>query len=152
MPNAINWSALGTFTTAIAGGATAPTLKNLSSGSNKLGNEIDNATAQDQYADFELKVRLQVAPTAGDVVSLWFVQASDGTNYEDGSDTVTPQKPPDVVFPLRAVTTQQQITRKHILLPATKLKPLIVNDSGQAFTDTDDENVLSYVPYNDEVQ
>jgi hypothetical protein len=154
MANAIKWSALGTYTTAIAGADVAPTLKNLANAALKIGNEIDNATtARNMYADFDLKCKFGTAPSAGGYVALYLVQAVDGTNYADGSDAITPAATALVgTFPVRAVTDAQRVSLRHVLLPATKFKPLVVNLSGQAMTNTDDENVLSYRPYNEEVQ
>lgn len=153
MANAIKWSALGTFTTAIAGAGTAPTLKNLANNAQKLGNEIDNTSGRNIYADLDLFCRFQSAPSAGGTCEVYFIQSVDGTNYADGDDTVAPPITALVaVIPVRAVTTQQRIAYRQIVLPATKFKPLLINKSGQAMTNTDNENILSYRPYNEEVQ
>jgi len=151
--NAIKWSAQGTFTTIINGDASAPTLKNLSNNSNKLGSEVDNATSHNRYADFDLSCRFQSAPVANGYCELYLVQAVDGTNYADGSDSVSPAINTLVgVFPVRAVATQQKVALRHILLPNSKFKPLLVNLSGFGMTNTDNENVLSIRTYNEEVQ
>jgi len=154
MAHEVKWSALGTFTTAIAGADVAPTLKNLANNGQKLGNEIDNATsARNMYADFDLLCKFQAAPSAGGYVALYLMQSVDGTNYADGSDSVTPPATALVgTFPVRAVTDAQRVALRHVLLPATKFKPLVINKSGQAMTNVDDENVLSYRPYNEELQ
>lgn len=154
MPNKIKWSAQASEVTLIAGATSSPTLKNLASGGRKLGNAYDqDATAnRDQYVDIQLKVTFAVAPTAGDVVSLYLLPIVDGTNYEDGSDTVTPQRTPDRVFSVRAVTTVQYLIQKHILFPASDVKPLIINDTGEALSNVDNENELTMRAYTDEVQ
>lgn len=153
MANEILWSALGTYTTAIAGAGVAPTLKNLASGGQKIGNAIDNATAKDQYSDWDLYCRFGSAPSAGGSCDLYFIQAVNGTNYQDGDDSVAPPVTAYVgSFPVRAVTTQQRVALRGLLLPATLFKPLLINNSGQSMTNTDDENILSYRPYNDEIQ
>lgn len=83
--------------------------------------------------DVELVVTYGSAPTAGTGVSLWWLLAPDGTNYEDGSSSITPARMPDVVFPLRAVTTAQRIVRR-VWLPWGLITPLLKNDgTGQAF-------------------
>ena len=153
MGSTVKWSGLGTYTTAIAGAAVAPTLKNLANDGGKLGGEIDNATtARDMYADWDLLCRFQAAPSAGGYVALYFVQTVDGTNYADGADATVPAATALVgTFPVRAVTTAQRVSLRHVLLPATKFKPLVINKSGQAMTNTDDENVLSYRPYNEAI-
>src|SRR5262245_30925039 len=130
MANKIKWSSTGSYTTAISGGASSPTLKNLAAGSQKIGNAIDNqaAGARDLLADFDLKVRFTSSPTAGSYVELYFILAVDGTNYQDGDDTVAPPLSSFVgVFEVRAVTTQQRIALREIVLPPNKFKALIKN-------------------------
>jgi hypothetical protein len=153
MANAVKWSALGTYTTVINGADVAPTLKGLANAGGKLGIEVDNATDRNMYADFDLLCRFAAAPSAGGYVALYLVSAVDGTNYADGDDSVVPPATAMVgTFPVRAVDTAQRVALRHVLLPATKFKPMVINKSGQAMTNTDDENVLSYRAYNEEVQ
>lgn len=152
MANAIKWSALGSTLTVINGDGSVPTLKNLSNLGKKLGNEVDNATDRNQYADFELQVRGSSAFTTGGYAELYLIQALDGTNYADGNDSISPPASALVgVFPFLADTTQQRIVVRHVFLPATKFKPLIVNKGGPAFTNTDNENLLRMRTYNHEI-
>jgi hypothetical protein len=65
------WSALDTFTLAIAGDSSSPTLKNASAGTTVLGNEIDNTSGKHQFALWQFRVRGQSAFTAGEYVPLW---------------------------------------------------------------------------------
>jgi hypothetical protein len=153
MPNAIKWSSLSSFTTGIAGGSSSPTLKNLSSGSRKLGNEIDNTSGKNIFSDWELKITPASSPSAGAYVELYFIKALDGTNYEYGDDSTDPPNAALVnVFSVRATTTTHRVALSHVVLPACKFKPLIINRTGQAFSNVDDENILSYRTYNEEVQ
>jgi len=153
MANAVKWSALGTFTTVINGDATAPTLKNLANNAQKLGSEVDGATERHMLADFDLYCRFAVAPSSGGHVALYLLQAIDGSNYADGDDSVAPAATALVgTFIVRAVTTQQRIAVRGVTLPATKWKPLAVNKSGQAMTNTDNENILRYRSYDPEIQ
>ncbi len=145
------WSALGTFTTAIAGASVAPTLKALASNGRKLGSEIDptGAGARDTLSLWQLLCRFTGAPSAGRSVELYFILAADGTNYEYGDDSAAPPDGAFVgAFALSVVSTAQRITLRNIVLPPCKFKPLILNSSGQAMTNTDNENVLSYRTYN----
>ena len=82
----------------------------------------------------ELKVTFGTAPTANTGISCWFCREIDGTNYEDGFDaSLTPARAPDVVFPIRAVTTAQRIIVPCIIPPGG-FYPMILNDgTGQAF-------------------
>lgn len=148
MANTVKWSTLGTYTTLIDGAASAPTLKNLASAARVLGSEVNNE-AGNQYCEIELKVRGAVAFGATAYMALYFVIAADSTNYEDGDASTTPARPPDVIIPVRAISTQQRITLRNIVLPNAKFKPLFINNGGQALTNTDGENVLYYRAYND---
>lgn len=115
----------------------------LSTGLNSLANNglalsslFDNTVGQtgDGYilCDVELVATYGSAPTANTGVAVWFLGAQDGTNYEDGDASTTPARMPDVVFPLRTVTTAQRILRR-VWLPWGKLKALLKNDgTGQA--------------------
>ena len=153
MANAVKWSALGTYTSVILGADVAPTLKALANAAQKLGVEVDNATARDMYADFDLLCDFAANPSAGGYVALYIIQAVDGTNYADGDDAIVPAASALVgVFPVRATTDTQRIALRHVLLPATKFKPLVINKSGQAMSNTDDLSILSYRPYNEELQ
>ena len=83
--------------------------------------------------EVELYVTFGSTPTANTAVSVWFLREIDGTNYEDGSSTVTPTRNPDVVFGVRATTNPQRII-KTCLLPPGNFKPLVRNEgTGQAF-------------------
>lgn len=152
MANSVKWSALATHTLAIAGDASSPTLKNLASGSLILGDAIDWTADKSQFGLWQLRVRGASAFSSGGYVAVYFVLAQDGTNYEDGGTSVTPAKAPAMIFPVRAVNTQQIIVIPHALFPPSKFKPLLINSGGQAFTNTNDENQLHYRAYSDEIQ
>jgi hypothetical protein len=142
------WSALGTYSTVIAGATTAPTLKNLANNGQKLSNEIDNTTNRYLYGDFDLLCKFAVAPSAGGCVAMYIIPTVDGTNYSDGDDSVAPPATMWVGnFPVRAVTSAQRVALRGVLLPPGKFKVLAINKSGQAMTNVDNENILSYRPY-----
>lgn len=122
-------------------------LNSLANNCTILGSAYDNTVGQtsDGYTlcDLQLTVTFGSAPTANTGVSLWFLMAEDGTNYEtyDTSQDATPStsmpimKLP-VVFGVLAKTTQQIIT-KQVSLPWGKFKPLLKNDgTGVAFPAT----------------
>lgn len=145
--NPIRWSALGTFSTVLS----SANLKNLLTLDAVTGSEIDG-TAGDQYADFDLYIRFASAPSAGAYVAVWLLQAVDGSNYEDGSGTTTPvlpTRPADLIFPVAAVSTQQRIALRMRALPNGKWKPYFYNATTVGLTNTDNENILSYRSYND---
>ena len=103
-------------------------------GRSAAGAEINNATNKDMYGQLELAVTFGTAPSAGGYVEIYMVNALDGTNYEDGSNTVDPgtHKLVDRI-PVRAVTTAQRRTGRMLPLEPAKTKFLLVNGSGQAF-------------------
>ena len=68
-------------------------------------------------------------PSAGTGVSLWFLRSIDGgSNYEDGSSSVTPARMADVVIPVRALASGPQRVIVPCWLPAGYWKPLLRND------------------------
>jgi hypothetical protein len=158
MANRIPYSALGSFTTAIAGAATAPTLKNLANSGRKIGNAIDltgAGTARNVLVYFELLWRNASAPAANAPIELYLIPSIDGTNYDDADDSTDPPASHLIyTFQTRAVATAQRRSNgpRPLILPAVKFKPFIYNKSGQAFTNTDNENVLSYRIVDYEVQ
>lgn len=84
-------------------------------------------------AEVELRVQFGGTPTANTAVSVWFLREVDGTNFEDGSGSITPARNPDVVIPVRATSNVQRII-KSCILPAGSFIPLIRNDgTGQSF-------------------
>lgn len=131
MPTVTKWL-LGTQTTLVSTGANSLANDALVAGStfdNTVGQAGDGYT----FCDLELVAQFGTNPTAGTGISIWFLQSQDGTNYEDGSSSITPARIPDCVIPVRAVTTAQRII-KRCLLPQGKLTPLLKNDgTGQAF-------------------
>lgn len=143
-----NYDALGTFTSVILGAGTAPTLKNLANNGRKLGSEVDltGAGAREFMAWFDLLLRSASAPAANAPIELYLLNAVDGTNYERGDDSTDPPATSLIhIFPCAAIATGYRLTTgpRPIIIPACKFKPLIYNKSGQALTNTDNENVLS---------
>jgi hypothetical protein len=98
---------------------------------------IDNSTALDLFADFELVCTYGVAPAAGAIVELYLLPSVDGTNYPDASTAIVPQASLYVGgFALRAVTTAQRMVLRAIPLPSGLFKVLVQNTAGQAMAAT----------------
>ena len=94
--------------------------------------------------DMEMVFTFGVAPTAYTGFAIWFLRKADGTNYEDGGTSVTPSRNPDLVIPVRAVTTAQRICVLGYLPPGN-FKILIKNDgTGQALAAS--SNTLKLIP------
>ena len=96
------------------------------------------------YAEVELNLGSPGGTVAGSI-SVYFLLTPDGTNQEDGSSSVQPARPADVVFPLRGVSTAQRLTRKGVVLPPGNWKALLWNASGQALNASG--NTLKILPY-----
>ncbi len=111
-------------------------LNSLANNALNISAAFDNTQGQtgDGYTlcDVELVVTYGTSPTANTACAVWFLSCMDGTNYEDGSASITPARMPDVVFSLRAVTTAQRQV-KRVALPWGLIKVLLKNDgTGQA--------------------
>jgi hypothetical protein len=84
-------------------------------------------------ADITFVFTFGTNPTVNTGFSIWFLRETDGTNYEDGDGTfggsanTTPARLPDVVIPVRAVTTAQRVV-KQVVLPPGPFKCLVKND------------------------
>lgn len=154
MGTTYDWAAPGTYTAGnlITGNGTSGDLKNLASTASALGPEVNNEGGT-ILAGLELKIRCASSPTGYPGVRIFFITAPDSTNYEDGAagnPGTVPLRIADVLIPVRLVSTQQRIAVGPVVLPNCKFKTLLYNGTGQALTNTDNENVLSYRTWNSE--
>jgi hypothetical protein len=119
----------GTSTTALSTG-----LNSLANNALVASSAITLSTGEPGYqrCEAELVVTYGTAPTANTACVVWLLREVDGTNYEDGSSTVTPARNPDLVFPLRAVTTAQRIVVTGDLPPGSFVALLRNDGTGQA--------------------
>jgi len=70
-------------------------------------------------------------------VNAWFLVSTDGdTTYPDGDASTTPAWPPDMIFPLRAVSTAQVVPFLVRQMPLGSFKVLIRNDGTGATMNT----------------
>jgi hypothetical protein len=58
---------------------------------------------------FELHLAAPGGSLTATPVLVWFLQSVDGSNYEDGSSSILPARNPDLIIPVRAVSTAQRI-------------------------------------------
>jgi hypothetical protein len=110
-------------------------LNSLANNTNAIkSSSVTLSTESYVLADVELRVQFGGTPTANTAISVWFLREIDGTNYEDGSGSITPARNPDVVIPVRATSNAQRII-KSCVLPSGTFIPLVRNDgTGQAFS------------------
>jgi hypothetical protein len=122
-------NARGTIKTALSSG-----LDSMANNTNVLSSAVAFEAADEgmRFVEGELLVTFGTNPTANTAFSVWLLREIDGTNYEDGGTSVTPTRPPDMFFTVRAVTTAQRIIAICDLPPGAP-KVLIRNDgTGQA--------------------
>jgi hypothetical protein len=108
-------------------------LNSLANNSNAVhASSVTLTNAGYRGAELELLVTFGVAPTANTAFLVWLLREIDGTNFEDGSASITPTRTPDAIFTVRAVTTAQRMIAV-VDLPAGFVRPLIRNaGTGQA--------------------
>lgn len=83
------------------------------------------------------------AYTANTGIDVYFLTSLDGTNYEDGSTSVTPARNPDLTFPLRNSSTATRV--KVLCFPpvCANIKCLVVNNgTGQALASSGNSVVI----------
>lgn len=136
------WTALSSVSAIFNDIGVLPALKALASGGLQVSNAIDNSANLYNSLNLSLNVRGASAFTSGSTLDLWILPSLDGANYEDGSASVTPARPPDAYFYPRAVSTAQLLALTLLQIPPTKFKLLLRNSGGQAFTNTNAENTL----------
>lgn len=97
------------------------------------GATVNNSVGQtnlDGYVRAKLELALAAytgTPAAGASVYVWFLKSVDGTNFEDGSATVTPARAPDLVIPVAATATGPQRIIKECWVPVGNFKPIAKN-------------------------
>jgi hypothetical protein len=68
-------------------------------------------------------------PAVGSTIDVWFLKTIDGgSNYEDGSSSVTPPRNPDAVVPVRAVASGGQRVIVECWVPVGLFKPIARNN------------------------
>lgn len=121
-------------------------LNSLSAGSGSaLGTEYDNSASLFMWGLFELTVTFGTGPTADSTLDLFLVPAPDGTNYDDGSNSVFTQNASIGGFNMRSVTTAQKLSIYAVPLPPTKFKVNIQNNTNQ--TTAASGNLVKMIAY-----
>jgi len=151
MANAILWQAA--WTTTGAGTVLSTELNSITTGNrSNAGTEIDNSSACNQYACFELYFA-SFTPTGSPYVTLYMLPNPDcgGTNYAEGSSSVDPGNDRIIaIIPLRAATSTFRKVTGVVPIPPCKLKFILANATGATLASSGN-TVVMYVG-NDEVQ
>lgn len=127
---------LSTELNSLASSSTAGAISSVG-GSSGVFNNAAGGGGLDGYtlADIELSIPSPAGTlTANTGANVWFLTTVDGgSTYEDGGSAVIPARSPDVVFPVRAISTAQVIHRRNVLLPPGSWKVLIQHNTGQTW-------------------
>lgn len=132
----LKWSA-GTIQTLLT-----TELNSLTDGSiSSASAAYDNTSGLYMFADFQVDVTFGSNPTAGSPLTLYLLPSLDGTNYEKTgvSGAVV------AGWQLEATTSQQLLVARGIVLPPTKFKVQLKNNSG--VTTPSSGSTVKMLPY-----
>lgn len=101
-----------------------------------------------RWGEWELYIASAAAALSANTAFVaWILQPLDGTNYEDGGTSVTPARAPDLIFPVRAVSTAQRLYCNS-QMPTGAFKVLLRND-GTGQTIASSANTLKVRTYSE---
>lgn len=125
-------------------------LNSLANAARAISGTIDNDAGLDLYCDLELVVQWDTsAPSAGTkIAEVYLLPSVDGTNFPEGSSSLTPQKSLLVAtFESRnpSISATERLVASGIPLPPRDFKLLLVNTSGQTYETSG--NTLKLRPY-----
>lgn len=143
-----------------AGGDEVLTLTSLADGDGRMGDEHDFGATFPQRVRIALTVDFNVAPTAGEVMEVFWSSSHDGTNYDGectGSDAAYNAEADARRLHSVGVLVASNDTDPHraswvIFLPARYGLPVVFNQSGQALTNVGTDQAIIVTPLIDEVQ
>ncbi|MBL0710898.1 MAG: hypothetical protein JJV99_07795 [Colwellia sp.] len=114
-----------------------------------LGAAIDFTTAgSDRKLFLDVEVYLNtvdLSTQTNPALYVWLLRRTDGTNFEDGGTSVTPQRAPDKIIPLREANAAQRVQATGLLTTPDQGKILTKNETGSALAS--DSNTLKYNLY-----
>lgn len=125
-------------------------MDSLTDTSRAISGDFDNSANLDPFADLELDIAYtSSAPVAGlKVAEVYLLPSVDGSNYAEGSASITPQKALLVAtFESRngSTSTVELLSTPGISLPPDHMKFLVVNTSGKTLKSSG--NILKIRPY-----
>ena len=126
-------------------------LNSLGNNSNKVGSAIDFASAnRKMYMDIEIYLNtVNLSGQTNPALHLWLLPRTNGSDFEDGSDSITPARAPDKIIPLRAENTSQRVFARYLLTTPDQGKLLIKNKAGTSLASSG--NTLKYMLYSQEI-
>jgi len=143
-----------TLTWTSSGGDYVITLTSLANGGGRAGPECDFGSNWPDLVRVEVELDFNVAPTAANVVNVFWASSYDGTNYDgecSGSDEAyddeNVQKRLHLIGSLICTNdTDPQRQSWIFALPARYGLPVISNQSGQALTATGTDQKVKVTP------
>jgi hypothetical protein len=101
----------------------------IDAGDNKLGSEVKNFSGLHPHVTAELVWTVATSATAQEVIELFFLYSMDeGTNFEDGGDSVDPFKLPVGRFIDDGGATAQRQIIEGIQIEPFSFKPLLKSE------------------------
>lgn len=160
MTNNILQVQLTDITWTSSGGDEALTLTSLANGNGRAGDEHDFGVTFAQRVRISLEVDFNVAPTAGQVMQVFWASSHDGTSYDGeatGSDAAyNSEDDARRLHPVGTLSasndTDPQRASWVFFLPARYGLPVVFNQSGQALTATGTDQKVIVTPLVDQVQ
>lgn len=143
-----------------AGGDETLTLTSLADGAGRAGDEHDFGATWARRIRIMVELDFNAAPTAGEVVDVYWSSSHDGTDYDGectGSDAAyNDENDMRRLYYVGAFVctndTDPQMQSFVFTLPARYGLPVISNQSGQALTATGTDQIVTVTPLIDEVQ
>lgn len=137
----VSWAAPESIATALDTG-----LNSLASNDSQISAAIDNETDKYLYLNLEL-VLASLTPATVPYVALYALYSLDGTNYQDGSDTVIPQ--PNALLCVLALSTStgaKRLVAANLPIAPLKFKLVLENQANVALAASG--NTLKYRRHN----
>lgn len=114
---------------------------------NKLGAAIDftaSGTDRKLYMDIEISIdTVDLSVVTNPAIYFWMLPRTDGTNFEDGDDTVDPARQPDGIIALREFNGVQRVFVRRALTTPDQAKLLFENQAGATIVATIKYNIYS---------
>ena len=143
-----------------AGGTEVITLTSLADGNGRMGEEHDFGATHAPRVRIFAELDFNVAPTAGELVDIYWSSSHDGTDYDGecaGADAAyndeNDMRRLHWVGSLVCTNdTDPQMQSWVFFLPARYGLPVVSNQSGQALTNQGTDQIITVTPLIDEIQ
>ena len=160
MPNEILQKQDTDITWTSAGGDEVITLTSLADGDGRMAEEHDFGATYTALIRISMELDFNVAPTAGEVVDLYWSSSHDGTDYDGectGADAAynseNDMKRLHYVGSLVCTNdTDPQRQSWMFFIPTRYGLPVVSNQSGQALTNVGTDQLVIVTPIVDEIQ